>query len=279
MTSRNETPQHSRAPEALGAVARAAALAGTAAALLLAPLTGCGQEEEAPVAVAPPPPPPPPPPPAPTVTPVAELMKELGISDKIRLPEDKAPGTDAERVAVLRFFDGFAKSQPDAIRAAMSAEDAAVLDTMKSGGEFARACEPVKRIDLVTGKTAAGAAYALAVYRAGAQVEGQLWTFKVTGEGRTVASQVFTSVYQPVEIMGKVSGKELAQAWGEIADAERKVATEPDEVLKPVARVQEQEKAEQSGGSGEEQGPIGAPPMRNKPPPGGIDPPRHRPGK
>ena len=90
MTNPNETMQSKRTPEgdAFRAIARAATAAGLAAALVLAPLTlsGCGEEEEAPVAVAPPPPPPPPPPAAPTVTPIAQLMKELGISDKIRLP-------------------------------------------------------------------------------------------------------------------------------------------------------------------------------------------------
>ena len=114
MTNPNEIMQSkpTREVDAFRAIARVATAAGLAAALVLAPLTlsGCGEEEEAPVAVAPPPPPPPPPPPAPTVTPIAQLMKELGISDKIRLPEDKAPGTDPERVAVLKFFDGFAKS-------------------------------------------------------------------------------------------------------------------------------------------------------------------------
>ena len=78
--------------------------------------------------------------------------------------------------------------------------------------------------------------------------------------------------------MGKISGTNLVAEWIKVVDADRKVASEPDEVIKPAARVQEQEKPESSG-SGEESGPIGAPPMRNKPPPGGIDPPRHRPGK
>ena len=57
MTNPNETMQPSRPRDAFRVVARTAALAGLAAALLVAPMTGCGQEEEAPVAVAPPPPP------------------------------------------------------------------------------------------------------------------------------------------------------------------------------------------------------------------------------
>ena len=78
-----------------------------------------------------------------------------------------------------------------------------------------------------------------------------------------------------------VTGNALATANATrilVVDADRKVASEPDEVIKPAARVQEQEKPEASSGE-EPSGPMGAPPMRNKPPPGGIDPPGKRPGK
>ncbi|MFM8640204.1 MAG: hypothetical protein ACKOEL_06170 [Planctomycetota bacterium] len=278
MTNRNETMQPRPDADALRALARTAGIVGIAASLLVAPLAGCGgEEEEAPVVAAPPPPPPPPPPPAPTVTPIAQLMKELGISDKIRLPEEKAPATDPERVAVLKFFDGFAKSQPDGIRAAMAADDAAVLDAMKATGAFASACAPVTRIDLAT-KVVNGKGAVIAVFRTKGQVEAQLWNFKAEGEGKKVTSQQFTSVYQPVEIMSRLSGNDLVGAWVAVAEAERKVATEPDEVLKPTAKVEEQEKPEASEGGGGGDGPIGAPPMRNKPPPGGIDKPKGPPG-
>jgi hypothetical protein len=119
MTNRNETKLPSPPSEArVLAAARGAGLAAIAlaAAVAVAPLAGCGgEEEQAAVAPAPPPPPPPPPPEAPKVTPVAQLMKELGISPKIRMQEDQAPDTDPERVAVLRFFDAFAKSAPQGI--------------------------------------------------------------------------------------------------------------------------------------------------------------------
>jgi hypothetical protein len=78
--------------------------------------------------------------------------------------------------------------------------------------------------------------------------------------------------------MSKISGSNLIGEWVKVVDADRKVALEPDETVKPTARVQEQEKPEASGSS-EESGPIGAPPMRNKPPPGGIDRPGRGPGK
>jgi hypothetical protein len=80
--------------------------------------------------------------------------------------------------------------------------------------------------------------------------------------------------------MGKISGSNLIADWIKLVDAEKALANEPDQALKPTARVQETEKdAGDGGGSEEPSGPIGAPPMRNKPPPGGIEPPGRRPGK
>ena len=278
MTNPNETMRPNRPLDAFRAGARAAAMVGVAALLVAATLPGCGEEEPPPPPPAPVKAPPPPPPPAPTVTPVSQLMKELGISDKIRLPEDKAPATDPERVAVLKFFDAFAKGQPDGIKSALAAEDAAVLEAMKDGGAMDKACAAITRIDLQT-TNREGKSYVMAVYRVGGEVEAQLWSFTAKGEGKKVTSQSFASYVQPVDIMGKISGSNLVNDWIKVVEADRKVATEPDETLKPVARVQQQEKAEESSGGGEEQGPIGAPPMKNKPPPGGFDAPRKSPGK
>ena len=73
-------------------------------------LAGCGEDPpppQAPVVQAEPPPPPPPP--APKVTPVADLMAELGIDKRINLPEDKAPDNDPARIALLEFFDAFVR--------------------------------------------------------------------------------------------------------------------------------------------------------------------------
>ena len=74
-------------------------------------LTGCSKEPEpAPVAKAPAAPPPPPPPPAaPKVQTIADLMDELGIDSRVSLPEDMAPRSTDERIAVLSFLDGFAR--------------------------------------------------------------------------------------------------------------------------------------------------------------------------
>jgi hypothetical protein len=50
----------------------------------------------------------------------------------------------------------------------------------------------------------------------------------------------------------------------------------PEESPEPPARVEAQEQAEEAPAS--TAGPMGMPPMRNRPKPGSIDPPRHMPG-
>jgi hypothetical protein len=300
MTNRNETKLPSPPSEARLLAARGAGLAAIAlaAAVAVAPLAGCGgEEEQAAVAPAPPPPPPPPPPEAPKVTPVAQLMKELGISPKIRMQEDQAPDTDPERVAVLRFFDAFAKSAPQGIAPALSPIDRATLEASMRGDALKRECDAVSRVDLFAssslsdlrkgddGKDASAwpedaptkdAGCVMAVFRAGGRTEAQLWVFEVQGEGRKVAKQVFHSVYQPQDVMSKVSGSSLRSAWMALVRKELAVASLPDEALKPVARVETQEAPERSREGGTS-GPMGMPPMRNRPKPGSVDPPKNFP--
>jgi hypothetical protein len=209
-------------------------------------------------------------------------MKELGISPKIRLPEDKAPGSDVQRVAVLKFFDCFAKGKADGLKGILEKSDAQVLASMSANGGFEQLCAPISRIDLVTVPT--GGRYksdmVMAVFRAGGKVQAQLWNYTAQGEGRKVATQKFESYAQPVDVMSKVSGSDLIAAWVKLVLDEQKIAKEPDVDVKPTAKVQEVDKSD-GGGGGESvdapSGPIGAPPMRNREPPGSI-PGRQRPG-
>lgn len=256
------------------AIARGTALAALSAALAAGVLAGCGDDTPTQVVQEAPPPPPPPPPPAPTVTPIAQLMKELGISPKIRLPEDKAPATEQERVAVLKFFDAFAKGDAAPLKAAMSEEDQQILAIMESTGGFAKSTGAVERIDLATGAVG-GKSYVIAVYRSGDLFQPQLWEYAVEGEGRTISKQEFESYVQPVDVLSRIRG-DLIPEWVKLVAAERLLADEPDEVIKPPQRVQKAEEAETETGSSNS--PVAAPPMRRKPPSEPIKPPDFKPG-
>lgn len=260
-------------------------------------LVACG-EEPPPVVTAPPPPPKPTAPPPPPVTSIADLMAKYDIDQRVNLPEELAPDTDVQRIAVLKFFDAFAKAQADGLKGALSPADAETLSQMTAGGDFGRACDPITRIDLSASsksdelqrgsKAGSGPTWwpsgapktcgaVMAVFRSGGRVEAQLWVFDVAGEGKKVSKQQFHSIYQPMDIMSKVSGKSLRAAWATVASKELGSATEAEELPKPAARREAQEKPEEASGS--TGGPMAVPPMRNRPKPGGIDPPRHMPGK
>jgi hypothetical protein len=254
-------------------LAKGSALVVLGAALAASALTGCG-EDPPPQVVQEAPPPPPPPPPAPTVTPIAQLMKELGISGKIRLPEDRAPATEQDRVAVLKFFDAFAKGDSAPLKAAMSEEDAQILAIMEATGSFAGATTAVERIDLSTGAVG-GKPYVMAVFRSGDLFQPQLWEYKVEGEGRTISKQEFSSYVQPVDVLSRIRG-DLIPEWVKLVAAERLLADEPDEVIKPPQRVQKAEAEETETGGGNS--PVAAPPMRRKPPSEPIKPPDFKPG-
>ncbi|MBL9140832.1 MAG: hypothetical protein JNK53_03095, partial [Phycisphaerae bacterium] len=191
--------------QSLSMLLKGSTVVGLTAVLATAALSGCGDDEVVQVVKEEAPPPPPPPPPAPTVTSIAQLMKDLGISSKIRLPEDKAPSTEHERVAVLKFFDAFAKSNSVALKGAMSQEDQLILALMEETGAFSKATGAVERIDLTTSNVG-GKPYIMAVYRSGELFQPQLWEFDVQGEGRAISSQTFTSYVQPVDVLSKIRG-------------------------------------------------------------------------
>lgn len=198
------------------------------AALLSGGLTGCAEEAPPPVAkVAPPPPPPEPE--APKLTPISELMARYGIDSRVNLPEERAPNTDADRIAVLKFFDAFARGNADALKPMLSGPDAVLLDAMVSRGEFAKSTGSVTRIDIRCGKgvgDGAGKDCALAVFHAGDNFEPQLWEYVSRDE-----SGEFEAVAAPPKIMDKLTGDNWILQWYGEVRAEMAKADEPDEVI------------------------------------------------
>ncbi|MFM7051297.1 MAG: hypothetical protein ACKOYN_04070 [Planctomycetota bacterium] len=215
------------------------------AALLSGGLTGCAEEAPPPVAkVAPPPPPPEPE--APKITPISELMARYGIDSRVNLPEDRAPGTDADRIAVLKFFDAFARGNADALKPMLAGPDAVLLEAMVSRGDFSKSTGSVTRIDVRCGR-ADGSNCALAVFHAGEGFEPQLWQYTARDE-----SGEFEAVAAPPKIMDKLTGDDWILDWYKEVRAEMAKADEPDEVIAIAQSDFTSEESASESSSGEE---------------------------
>lgn len=217
-----------------------------------AALAACG-EEPPPVVTAPPPPPKPTAPPPPPVTPIAELMEKHDIDQRVNLPEENAPKTDIERIAVLKFYDAFARGNAEALKEMLSTADQAELNRIVESGAFKSSTEAITRIDVRCGNQDTDRC-ALAVFHVGDNFEPQLWNYSAGS-----SSSEFESVASPPDIMNQLSGEDHIGAWYAIVKAELAKADEPDVQLtltqKDVGAAQTA--SAESGGDGGPTGPVG----------------------
>ncbi len=235
-------------------------------ALLLA--LGCSAEEE-PVVVARPAPVAAPPPPAPTVTPVSELMAQHRIDERIVLPEDKAPDNTEDRLAILEFFDAFARGDQKSVGEMMSGADRIELEDLVASGRWQQATKDIERIELQTGTSEYGPCV-LAVITVDLDFQPQLWYYRGDSSGYT-----FEAAPSPPGILNLLSGTDWIASWHKILKEEMELANKPDEEF-DVPQVNLDSGQTTSSGSaspgGGRPGPTGAPPNRGRRPPSGTPP-------
>ena len=219
-------------------------------------LAACGSEE-----VAPPPAPvakkapaPPPPPPAPTVTPIADLMARYDIDPRVNLSEDLAPDNDAGRIAVLRFFDGFARGDSSRVEGMLAGMDALLLKVMTASGEWQEATSDIIGIDVRTGTHPLVGECALAVFMVGNQFEPQLWAYEISGDPAADGAE-FDAQPSPPNMMDRLSGDDWITAWFNILGEEMARATAPDEIVE----IPTQDFTEEDSGSSSMGSPAGGP--------------------
>ncbi|MHC4414178.1 MAG: hypothetical protein ACYS0G_02720 [Planctomycetota bacterium] len=184
---------------------------------------GCGSEAPPPRAAAPLPPPRPAPA-APTVTPIDQLLAQLGIDERIRLPEDKAPSNNEERKAVLEFFDAFARGDATALGTMLSRLDRDELDELVRTGAWETTTGQINRVDVQTGRGPDGQPCALAIFYVADDFQPQLWYYTVDAD-----DAVFDAVAAPPDIMDKLSGADWITAWFGLLEQELALADQPDE--------------------------------------------------
>lgn len=212
-----------------------------------------------------PPPPPPPapvvkkeaPPPPPPLTPITELMAKLNIDPRISLPEDKAPKTDPERIAVLTMFDAFARGDSARLQGMLSAPDQYELEKLVKNGQWKAATEDITRIDVRCGQAPTNDKCALAVFHVGDNFEPQLWSYKPAA-----GSMEFESVATPPNVMDSLSGEDWIGAWYSLWQRDLEVASKPDEevvIPKSNRGEQESESAAEGDSAPPSMAPSGAP--------------------
>lgn len=250
MTDRPTPEPFRRRPDSRCGIAIPALLAGG----MVAVLAACGEEPPPPAPVVQAPPPDPGPPPPPPVTPISELMVQLGIDERVNLPEDKAPGTDAERIAVLKFCDAFVRGNHASVRPMLSFPDQLQLDLLVEDGTWTEAATLVSRVDVQTGRSPEGDDAMLAIFHTGLQFQPQLWLMEATRD-----EAVFDALPTPPDIMNRLSGDDWISAWFDVNAAEIARATEPDEEV-VIPQQDFSEAAEfDSTGSGPGITPAGSP--------------------
>ncbi len=224
-------------------------------------LVGCGSSQPDPIAipVAAPSRPKAPRTPAPVVTSVAQLMVELGIDDRVSLPEDMAPMNNPERKAVLEFFDSFARGDETVLGAMLTKVDRAELDDLVKSGAWADVTSKISGIDVQTGTSPHdGRPCTLAVFYVDGGFQPQLWAYNLDED-----IPQFDAVAAPPNLMDRLYGEDWIAAWYEILDEEMALADKPDEeFVVPQQEVGDDTPRADGGGRG---GPGANPSRPNTP--------------
>ena len=255
------------------------AVGNLACVAVIVAMTGCGSEEPetAPVVYTPPPPPPPA---APTVTPVQTLMSQLGIDERIEMEEEWAPDNDEGRIAVLEFFDAFARGDNTVVASMLSMADRMELDALVESGKWSSITAQISRIQIQAGynpndpKTAKskGDACTVAMIFVGTSFQPQLWHFSSDDYDE---GMVFGAGATPPGIMDRLTGTDWIAAWFGILDEEWALADVPDEELFIAQKNYDTGDDGESSGSGPDarpdnpMSPGGAPGLGRRKRPGG----------
>ena len=248
----------------------AAAVAGVACVVVVAAVTGCGSDEPEPAAIVARNYTPPPPPPL-QLTPISVLMAQLGIDERVRLPEDKAPDNDEARRAVLEFFDAFARGDDQVVASMVSTADRLELEALVDSRAWDETTNQITRIDVQTGSDPQDVEYtcALAIIYVDGSFQPQLWHYSVDDmEGAR-----FDAAPTPPGIMDRLSGVDWIAAWFAVLAEEDALANKPDEDYRAPQKIY----ATGSSGGGVPEGPgaqPGTPP--NPMSPGGPGQPGRR---
>lgn len=161
-------------------------------------------------------------PPPPMVTSIEELMAQHGIDPRVYLEEDQAPGTDAARVGLLTFFDGFATGRPEGITPMLKPVEKEELDRMVQDGTLAAMSSLIEEIEILSGTTPEGQRAYLAMYWLPDEMGAQMWI--MDDSMGAMQFEAAPSVPGMVEYLGEDPFEE----WFAVIADEKQQLSEPD---------------------------------------------------
>lgn len=186
-------------------------------------------------------------------TPIADLMTEFNIDSRISMSEDNAPDNDADRIVVLRFFDGMVRGDDARLSSLLSEADALILERLVESGEWSSATgDVIEEIEIETDRGRGIGECALAIVTTtDGEFDVQLWNYELVGEPEADDGAVFDALPTPPDMVNRLSGGDWIATWLEIIDQEMARADEPDEAVEFESLIleSEEEEAKPSGGS------------------------------
>lgn len=182
-------------------------------------------------------------------------MLTYNIDDRVKLMEADAPDTDEKRIAVLKFYDGFARGRNEAVKQMLSLPDQVQMDLIVDNGSWKNTTENISRIDVKTGQHD-GDEVTLAIFHVGMEFEPQLWTYYME-------PVEFSAEPTPLDVMNQLSGDDWIQAWFDLLAREMEIAMAPDEEIEiPQENFDEEEDTPANVGGSEGLGAPGRPGKR-----------------
>jgi hypothetical protein len=179
---------------------------------------------------------------------IEQLMADLSIDRRIKLPEDKAPDNEADRKAVLVFFDAMVRCNVQSFKGMLPLADQLELTALVDAGQLKPTIDKIKQVEIQTGKNSLNQKCALAVIEVadGPEInfQPQLWYYTTDSE-----NPLFEAAPTPPGILDKLSGDWIA-AWHQILADELAQAEKTDvDVAMAQRNLDSGDDKSKSGGS------------------------------
>ncbi len=134
-------------------------------------------------------------------------MATFNIDARVKLPEGMAPDTNEKRIAVLKFWNAFAKGDDKYAGANMSKADQKILADLVKNGSWSQSTGKISSIEVQCKDEDDGFA-TFAVITGGGTEQPLLWDAAMSGD-----DAVFTAFPGTTDILSQLSGEDSITAW------------------------------------------------------------------